>query len=578
MNIPAQAPVPVRQTSPAAIRVAGWMVLLVPVMAFALVWFRFAVNVPKWDDHALKNFLLLFQQETTLSGKVYQVFKQHNEHRIVWDRLITWLDYTLFGKLSYVHLMAVGNLSLVGLLAIFGLVIRQEDERNFAQIGQRSIWYAVPVACLLFNLAQWENMFWGMAALQNFSILLWVAGSIYLLAYTRHEWAALGLSVLATLTSGNGLVIWPITLGILLHQVLTSAPRIRSWQPLIRQTVGALVSIGLYFTGYQKPDVTPSAKVGPAQLIQGWLAFTGSAAEAFPLGSPFRNCVLLGGMMLMLVLVFALTLIRQQGFSRPWPPAAYFFVGMAGFLLATGAVVTWSRVGFSLETLITSRYKIYSLSLLSLLFVYAVVTLPRRFQRVTLWTGLAAGGTLAWLSYPAYIDQTRRLQQYLLTSQFNWTYTENRPVSTIDAQTAQLINNAPAPYDRCLDQVFGPATAAVTAPDTLYETGTGYLVSFTTSLPVHPGGQTIYIRLRSNRHTWLAAGTPVLNPSRWAGLGLANRFRPGVTAMIQQTDFPGGTYQIDVLTVPDTGPCQLHPTGRSITLSGTPLPTRRTNW
>ncbi|MBC8151415.1 MAG: hypothetical protein H7Z72_00740 [Bacteroidetes bacterium] len=563
----AYAPIPARPN--ALIQAAGWLAVAVPVLVFAVVWLRYAINIPKWDDHALKTFLGNLQGETTLTGKMYQLFRQHNEHRIVWDRLITWLDYRLFGKLSYVRLMAVGNLSLVGLLAVFGLVLRR---------ARRSIWFLVPVACLLFNLAQWENMFWGMAALQNFSVLLWVAGSLYLLAYTQHSVAAFGLAVLATLTSGNGLVIWPIALILILHQSLTQPIRYRNWRLLLGWSVGAAVVIGLYFLGYEKPTVTPPPPPGVGQILLGGLAFNGAAAEALPLRSLFLTCELLGAVAIGVTLFFGAKLIRNNNLTRPLPPVDYFFVGMVGFLIGTGIIVTWSRVGFGFETLITSRYKIYSLTLLALLFTYGAVTLTDRFRPLVLAVGLSFGGVLAWLSYPAYLDDTLRLRRWLQASQFNWTYTQNRPVSAIDAQTAQLIDNAPAGYDRCLSRLFGPATGTIMALDTLYPTQTGYVLTVGSTPTIQSDNAGTYLRLRSAQRTWLIAVEPTLNASRWADLGLANRFTAGFTAGIAQTEPPKGTYDIDVLTVTDHGTCQVHPTGQRVSVLGPPASTVQTNW
>lgn len=553
----------------ALVRWAGWVAVAVPVLVFAVVWFRYAINIPKWDDHALKTFLGNFECETTITGKIYRLFQQHNEHRIVWDRLVTWLDYSLFGKLSYVRLMAVGNLSLIGLLAVFGLVLRRH---------QLSAWFLVPVACLLFNLAQWENMFWGMAALQNFSVLVWVAGSLYLLAYTPYRIAAFGLAVLATITSGNGLVIWPIALVILFHQTLTQPIRYRNWRPILGWGVGAVVTVGLYFLGYEKPVVTPAAPPGVGQLLLGWLAFNGAAAEALPLRSPVLLCEVLGAFTIGLMLFFGAKLIRDHNLTRPLPPIAYFFVGMVGFLIGTSIVVTGSRAGFGFETLITSRYKIYSLTLLALLFTYGSVTLAGRLRQLTLVTGLVLGGTLAWLSYPAYIDDTLRLRRYLQAAQFNWTYTQNRPVSAIDAQTAQLIDNAPAVYDRCLVSLFGPATGTILPLDTLYQTKTGYVLIVKATPTIGANNPGTYLRLRSAEHTQLVAVEPTANASRWADLGLANRFANGLSAGIEQGGLPKGTYQIDVLTVSDDGVCQLRPTGKRITVSAAPVSTVRTNW
>src|SRR5205823_6463260 len=144
---------------------------------------------------------------------------------IVYDRLITWLDFSLFGKLNYRHLMVVGNLSLVGLLAIFGLVFGRTlslDNKNLVSQYSFSLTdcliYLPPVAFLLLNLSQWENMFWGMAALQNFTVVLWIVGAIYVLSFTQNLPFALLMAIAATLTSGNGILIWPIGFVILFHQ------------------------------------------------------------------------------------------------------------------------------------------------------------------------------------------------------------------------------------------------------------------------------------------------------------------------------------------------------------------------
>jgi hypothetical protein len=93
---------PTRQTSYGLfdLSVAG-ILLLIPIIVFWSVWSTYAVEVPKWDDQALKAFLFYLDSETSISGKLYQFFKQHNEHRIVYDRLITWLDFSLFGKLNF---------------------------------------------------------------------------------------------------------------------------------------------------------------------------------------------------------------------------------------------------------------------------------------------------------------------------------------------------------------------------------------------------------------------------------------------------------------------------------------------
>ncbi|MCY7359661.1 MAG: hypothetical protein LH609_19840, partial [Rudanella sp.] len=228
------------------------LLTLLPIVAFWLCWGHLAVNVPKWDDHALKAYLFYSDQETTFTGKIYQLFRQHNEHRIVLDRFVTWLDFNLFGRLNYLHLMILGNASLLGLLAIFGAVLflsfrgtsgpTMRNPDGVTTSGSFTwLHYLPPIAFLLFNLSSWENAFWGMAALQNFSVVLFVIWAIYILSFTQNLTGAVILAILATLTSGNGILIWPIGAVLLALQ--------RRFRPIVVWGIGAAIVIGLYFLG-----------------------------------------------------------------------------------------------------------------------------------------------------------------------------------------------------------------------------------------------------------------------------------------------------------------------------------------
>ncbi|RYF54719.1 MAG: hypothetical protein EOO39_38970, partial [Cytophagaceae bacterium] len=273
----------------------GWALLELPVLVFGLIWQQYAVNIPKWDDHALRAFLFYFDREPTFTGKIYQLFRQHNEHRIVYDRLVSLVDNQLVGKLNYVHLMLVGNLSLVGLLWIFVAALR----RSRPDLSNLSVFYAVPIAWLLFNLSQWENMFWGMAALQNFSVVLWVIAAFYFLSYTTHWRLAFVAGVLATITSGNGLMVWPLGFLILVLRLpaFVGSTTRKSFVPFVGWLVGAAIVVALYFMGFEKPDGVKYVKPGIIELTKGWFAVIGAAAEALPTNSPLRTCILLGGLM-----------------------------------------------------------------------------------------------------------------------------------------------------------------------------------------------------------------------------------------------------------------------------------------
>ncbi|WP_236648781.1 hypothetical protein [Spirosoma sp. 209] len=571
----------------------GWVLLAVPLLVFGWVWQQYAINIPKWDDHALRAFLFNTDQETTLSGKLYQLFRQHNEHRIVYDRLITLLDYWLTGKLNYVHLMAIGNLSLVGLLAVFYAVLG----RSAGAASRNTGLYAVPVALVLFNLSQWENMYWGMAALQNFSVVLWVLAAFYWLAYTDRWGLAVGAAVLATLTSGNGLLVWPIGFALLLlrsAEVRAGASR-TSYRPLLGWTLCALLVIGLYFVGFEKPGGAHAIRPGVTDLLKGWFAVIGAAGEALPMGRPLTNSTALGGLTVVLTLgIVGMGLVmNQRSLSRVWqqvrhpnragglatmPAIALFFWGSAAFLLGTAAVVAYARTGFGADLLITSRYKIYSLTLLALLYSYAVATLPGRLGQ---WAGLVGGVgglALAWLSYFSFLDETIWWRHWLTTNQFNWHYTTRRPVAQLDAVTARYTDPAPAFYDTALPVLFSAGRPG-NLKMTVQPNPAGFTIQETELPPQGLRDAGAYVLARSGQRRYLF---PVWQNKRSAGgarLLPDRQFTTGFRADVLMAELAAGTYQLSVLVVPD-GPATpyLINTGQTVTSAGQPADTTEKNW
>ncbi|GAB3493766.1 hypothetical protein GCM10027341_09440 [Spirosoma knui] len=567
----------------------AWILVAIPVIAFGLIWQQYAVNVPKWDDHALRAFLYYSDQETTLLGKVHQLFRQHNEHRIVYDRVITALDYWLFGKLNCTHLMLIGNLSLVGLLFLFIAILRRAD---------RSMYYAVPVALCLLNLSQWENMFWGMAALQNFSVVLWVLGAFYLLSYTNRLGLAIASAVLATLTSGNGLLVWPLGFVLLLLQPapVKRMPFRQLRQPVMIWTLSAIFIIGLYFFRFEKPGGIAYVRPGVFALLKGWFAVVGASAEAFPIGRALQNSVLLGGLLVVVTLVSMgwevlsnwLLLSRQfrqrftrHAFSSPNAPAlapvVLFFWCSATFILGTAAIVALARTGFGADLLITSRYKIYSLTLLALLYTYAIVQFQPRYRGWTGVGGYVGGLLLAWLSYYSFLNETSWWRDWLLTSQYNWTYTTNRPVAQLDPVTERYTQPEPAFYDTTASVLFR-ASQQQPVPVTITATTASFNVTdaVTPAQPLRTGGN--YIMARSAKRTYLFPVWQHQTSPVQARLMPSRSFTTGFDATIPKADLEAGTYQLFVLTLNGTTQVNLHPTNQTIVSEGQPVDTTKKNW
>lgn len=539
---------------------------LLPIATLIWAWTSLAVNVPKWDDHIFKFFLLKLETETSPLGWFRQVIKQHNEHRIAYDRLLAWADYTLFGKLSFKRLMIYGDLSLLALVALFGLLLKRYVKP----------WYLFvpPVALLIVTLAQWENFYWALSSIQNFSIVGWSVACLYALSHQHRIGWAIGLAMIATLVSGNGFLLWPIGLVVLLAQ-----RRYRSMRPW---GMAAVLLIALYFGNYVQPATHPPTRGSLLELAGGCLAFLGAAVEALPLSKPYLFSIILGGVLL---LFWGANLVRSFSVFRTktgWTPLQAFGFGTLAFLIGTALVVVWGRYGYGQDMLLTSRYRIYSLTLLALTYTYWLSAhySSGHVSSKMAWTlallGLAGSGILWWSAFRFNTHESIALRKQLLTMQYNWTYTTNQPISTIDEVTRRQIDNSPAFYDATLPAFFKPVQGVPFPIDTLYKVDQSYIVRLGAAaksgaaLPsIARPDDGLNLVLRSAKRTYLYGALPT--PLRhWRVLVNLLPLYPAasqpIDVRIPMNEIDAGTYEVIVVQYgPDHPSGIVRPTNRLLT-------------
>jgi hypothetical protein len=335
------------------------LILLLPVAIYFTVWDYYAINIPKWDDHALKNFIAEYAQAGDWKGKIQALFKQHNEHRIALTRLFAWIDYAIFGHLNYRHLMTAGNIMLLAAIPLWYDLLKKNKKPLFA---------LVPIPFLWMTLAFWENMYWGMAAVQNLGVVTLVLWTLYLVINPKvlPFSIAILLSVVTVLTSGNGLMVLP--LGAVLLFLGQNRKRFALW------IVVSIAEIFCYFYWYTKPESNPESKAGILQLAKGYMAFLGSFAESIPVLDHFKVCLFIGIVLFLVAISIASTtlfrIVRNKYSVKFERTTDLFCLGAILFILGTALIVVYTRAGFGLEGLITSRYKIYSVLLLIIAYIY----------------------------------------------------------------------------------------------------------------------------------------------------------------------------------------------------------------
>jgi len=371
------------------------------LILFGFIFLQFAINVPKWDDFAFIKFVADFNETDRLVAKFDYLFKQHNEHRVVTTRLVALLDFYLFGKLNFEHLMLVGNL---GLLLIIYLFYKQA----------RKIEVLFPLCVVWLNTSFYENSFWGMASFQNFWVVFFITWGIYLVVHGKltHMLYGLIIPVLAIFTSGNGLVILPL-IGI---YYLIQKERSR----LIQWVLYSLILLSIYFISYQKPPDAISEGFYLEPFIQGVLFFLGSAFEGAFWGTYMYQVITCLGFLLGFGSIFISLIFLVKGPKKPYQ---WFFILISGFVVATALIVAFNRVGqLHAHSLLVSRYKIYSVVLISnfLLLCYQIFTPSRLFSyfRIIVFFGsLVYYICIQHYYLAAVVAQKQYLQSFL----FNWT-------------------------------------------------------------------------------------------------------------------------------------------------------------
>jgi hypothetical protein len=406
--------------------------LLIPVIVYFRVLDFYAVNIPKWDDHALKMFLLEYISASTFSEKLAALVKQHNEHRIALTRLIAWIDYSVVGKLNYRHLMLAGNILLLGVPLVWWKVLAQ---------NKKPFYVLLPLPFLWLTLAHWENMYWGMASIQNFGVVTLAVTSIYFLS--RPSLAPFFLSIVAFIaaiaTSGNGLILLPI--GSALVFIIKDRKKQILWHLL------CIPIAVLYFTNFSSPPYTPESKASIAELAKGYMAFLGSFAEAFPVGNHFGITIVMGCILFLVAISIAiasfLRLLRNRYPNKNEKSVDIFCLGVLVFILGTGAIVVFGRAGFGLEGLITSRYKIYSLLLVMTVYLYIVIPIRGSFL-----SPYVSGIVLLCISYNIFayhyhLLDAYNLRRYLTTSNFNSNYIDRSLKPALDSSLAASLVEKP---------------------------------------------------------------------------------------------------------------------------------------
>ncbi len=299
--------------------------------------------LPVWDYWRVPEH---FSQYKSFDVRV--LWKQHNEHRIVFPEIVFAADTLLWHGRMILPLAA----SFICYLATWLVLLR-------TFVSERQLSPALRSAAVFLTgvLVLWEGsatvlgtpllLQWTLMQLAAMCSLVWVSrvknalGNGYLAG-------TIAAAVIATYSSGNGMFLWIVLLGAAL--VLRVAKR-----QLAVIGVAGTVSVGLYFVGYQF-----SRDTNFRNLLLHPLYFLGFATSylSMPLGGMKTPSFAVSvGLMSLLVMALLCSIAARNGLLRSEPGIVFF--GSYAFALLTIVITAAGRMAPSDPTFFAAKQARY---------------------------------------------------------------------------------------------------------------------------------------------------------------------------------------------------------------------------
>ncbi|MFY7912772.1 MAG: hypothetical protein ACOVO2_24605 [Emticicia sp.] len=397
------------------------ILILFPIAVFYFVFQKYAVNIPHWDDFAIRNTLAQMTETDAVFQKIKLLFSQHNEHRILLTRLSAWVVFLLQETLNLKSLMFIGIIALLGILFLFYKVSEKYNSPLLA---------FVPVSFIFFNVGLFENTFWGMASVQNFGVIFFAFLTFYWLVfsvenkYKHYFYLALFSCFFGVFTSSNGIII-PL-IGCLTLLVQQRKKQLFIWLS------SSLVFVLGFFYGFQKnPDNVVKTDFSDFKTIfKGILATFGSVLDSSAI-APAKHLDLamaFGLFLLIFVCLFAYQVIfnkyNRAAFRLSQRTADLFLLACLAFIGITSVGIAIARISYGIEILMTSKYKIYSVLSVVIFYLVTYNSLAARYKNNFIQLGIGLSIGFNFYTYLTVYQDIKYLNQERITDQFKQQYSD----------------------------------------------------------------------------------------------------------------------------------------------------------
>ena len=290
--------------------------------------------------------LTVFRSILTGRHVLADLYSQHNEHRILFPRLVMFADYLFFGGGGYFDVVVIFIVQALVVGLFWYLLARSRPGRGGLALGAM-------VALLLFSLRQSENFVWGF---QVQFVGVFAAGCLSIATFVEsldarrppmHRAAfamvAFALSGIAAFSMSNGLLSGMVLVFV---AVLARAP----WRQVLAAVAVSTALVAAFASGYEMlgGDTLRAAWLeDPARVPLFAAAYLGTLIESDP-----REAVALGGCGLAAMTV----IFARFALGRDRDSVRLALLGIALFTAGSAVLTALGRSSDGLDGAMASRY------------------------------------------------------------------------------------------------------------------------------------------------------------------------------------------------------------------------------
>lgn len=340
-----------RRVGIAALALAAITPLLFAILFVA----RYGVDIPFADEWSLAPLFAKAHDHRLTFG---DFFTQWHEHRMVLPKLLfvafaRWSAGNLRAEMFFSLVLVTGT--AVNLFCTLRRTLRQPAKLLFV---------VTLINLLLFSPGQAESWTWGIQLtvfLINYLLTIGICIASSSLSLGKKFLSCAAIAIVASLSFGNGMLLWGLTFPLVLVGADKPARR-RIFPWLSAWIIIALVTIGTYFVSYAKPTkhLPPATSHRLGDYFLYFAAFLGAPLSRSGPAESLVGPVLLGTLLLIVYAsAIAYALYCRTDDRKTLAP--WFALG--AFALLSACMAAIGRIGFGLTEALASRSTTFGLLL-----------------------------------------------------------------------------------------------------------------------------------------------------------------------------------------------------------------------